>query len=430
LIKEAIILAGGLGTRLKEVVPDLPKSMALVAGLPFLTYVIRHLLSQGIERFIFSLGYKHELIEGFLSNHYAYLDYQTIVEQQPLGTGGAIRFALSTSVHRDVLVVNGDTLYKIDVEALAELHIERQADCTLALKPMENFDRYGMVEIDGDMRIKRFAEKKAVAKGYINGGAYLLNKVSFLKKTFPAAFSFEKDFLSKQVETQLFYGLVQDKYFVDIGIPEDFEKAQKELSYPSLALNKIDPSWTLFLDRDGVINVNKDESYVFNTGEFQFLPGAPEAIARLRSFFGRIIIVTNQRGIGKGLMDEQALADIHQHMIDHIEAAGGKIDALYYCAINDEKHHDRKPNPGMPLEAAKMFSEIDFSRSIMVGDKLSDMELGRNTGAFTVLITPKPEEDYLNHLDIDLRFESLAAFAEKSSSIPGNQEQTVNFTLP
>jgi len=415
LIKEAIILAGGLGTRLKDAVPDLPKSMAPVAGHPFLTYVIRHLLSQGIERFIFSLGYKHEIIEKFLETHFAYLNYQCIIEEQPLGTGGAIRFALADAFQRDVLIVNGDTFYKIDVDALADKHIEKQADCTIALKPMHRFDRYGVVEIYEEGRIKRFTEKKYVEKGNINGGIYLLNKISFLKKTLPRIFSFEKDYLSRYVDTQQFYGIIEDNYFVDIGIPADFNRAQDELKYPSLNLDDVDKSWTLFLDRDGVINLNKDESYIFNKGEFQFIPGATEAIRTLSSVFGKIIVVTNQRGIGKGLMDKTALGEIHQHMIDETEKEGGRIDALYYCAINDDKHHDRKPNPGMALEAAMMFPEIEFSKSILVGDKMSDIQLGRNIGAYTVLITSSQSGDIKNHPDVDLRYDSLKEFAGKFS---------------
>jgi D-glycero-alpha-D-manno-heptose 1-phosphate guanylyltransferase len=415
LIKEVIILAGGLGTRLKEAVPDLPKSMAPVAGQPFLSYVIRHLLSQGIERFIFSLGYKHEIVKEFLDKNFSYLNYQCVIEDQPLGTGGAIKFALSVSTHHDVLIVNGDTLFKIDLEKLGDLHIKMQSDCTLALKPMYKFDRYGVVEIDDDGRIKRFIEKKYVEKGNINGGIYVLNKNHFLKRNLPKVFSFEKDYLSKNVDIQPYYGMVQDRYFVDIGIPSDFEQAQRDLNYPPLHLEELNESWTLFLDRDGVINVNKDESYVFHKGEFQFLDGALDAISKLSDVFGKIIVVTNQRGIGLGLMDEKALAEIHQHMIDEVEKNEGRIDAIYYCVINDEKHHDRKPNPGMLLEASMMYPEIDFSKSIMVGDKMSDMQLGRNVGAYTVLIQSTPIEGDEMQLDVDLLCESLKGFAEKVS---------------
>ncbi len=416
LIKEAIILAGGLGTRLHGEVPDLPKCMAPVAGHPFLTYVIRHLLSQGIEHFIFSLGYRHEAIEQFLESQFAYLNYTTSIEDHPLGTGGAIQLALIKTSTRDILIVNGDTLFRVDVDELSDRHMQTQAACTLALKPMLSFDRYGVVGTDSHHRVTSFAEKRFEAKGNINGGVYVLNKVDFQKHSFTSVFSFEKDFLETYVASSVFTGVVQDSYFIDIGIPVDYKRAQTELEYPSLPKQSIDETWTLFLDRDGVINQNMDESYVTHRDEFQFLPGAKEAIRDLSRIFGKIIIITNQRGIGKGLMDAQALSDIHDYMIEELEVAGGMIDALYYCPIVDDKHFDRKPNPGMPLEAAHMYPEIDLRKSVMVGDKMSDMFLGRNIGAYTVMITSSQSGGVGEHADVDLKYVSIDEFAGLFSS--------------
>ncbi len=416
MIREAIILAGGLGTRLQGEVPDLPKCMAPVAGQPFLTYVIRHLLSQGVEHLIFSLGYRHAVIEEFLQAQFGYLNYSTSIESEPLGTGGAITLALSKTATRDILIVNGDTLFRVDIDELSDRHMHTQAACTLALKPMVSFDRYGVVEMDSHHRVTSFKEKQFEKEGNINGGIYVLNKFDFEKHSFPAIFSFEKEYLEQYVVSTIFTGVIQDKYFIDIGIPVDYQRAQSELQYPEIPLQAIDETWTLFLDRDGVINENIDESYVTHRGQFQFLPGAKDAIRDLSSIFGKIIIVTNQRGIGKGLMDHQALSDIHQYMIDELEEAGGMIDALYYCPIVDDKHFERKPNPGMPLDAAHMYPEIDFSKSIMVGDKMSDMQLGRNIGAYTAMITSSQSGDVIQHPDVDLRFDSLRGFAETLTS--------------
>ncbi|MDQ3015144.1 MAG: HAD-IIIA family hydrolase [Bacteroidota bacterium] len=420
MIKEAIILAGGLGTRLKDEVPDLPKCMAPVAGHPFLTYVIRHLLSEGIEHFIFSLGYRHEVIEEYLQSQYPYLNYSVSIETQPLGTGGAILLAMSHTSTRNILVVNGDTLFKIDVDELSDKHMQSQAACTIALKPMTSFDRYGVVEIDSHYRALSFQEKSFRESGNINGGVYVLNKVEFLHHEFPSIFSFEKNYLESLVSSVVITGVIQETYFIDIGIPADFQKAQVELKYQKPDLNAIDETWTLFLDRDGVINHNIDDSYVMHRDQFQFLPGVQKAIHDLSDVFGKIIIVTNQRGIGKGLMDDQALGDIHQYMIDELEKAGGYIDALYYCPIVDDKHFERKPNPGMTLDAAHMYPEIDLSKSIMVGDKMSDMELGRNIGAFTVLIPSSQSVGVGDHVDVDLRYSSLSEFAGVVSSTRGD----------
>ena len=150
MIKEVIILAGGLGTRLKSTIPDLPKCMAPVNGGPFLFYVINYLRRLGIEKFIFSLGYKHEVIEAYLQNEFSTLDFQCLIEKEPLGTGGAILASCYRTSGKIVLVLNGDTIFKSDIERAFADHIKHDSDCTLLLKPMENFDRYGVVELNED----------------------------------------------------------------------------------------------------------------------------------------------------------------------------------------------------------------------------------------------------------------------------------------
>ncbi|MCS6895861.1 MAG: HAD family hydrolase [Bacteroidia bacterium] len=150
-----------------------------------------------------------------------------------------------------------------------------------------------------------------------------------------------------------------------------------------------DRSWTLFLDRDGVINAEKVGSYIFTWSEFVFLPRVEEAIAMLSRIFGRLIVVTNQRGVGRGLMTEGDLETIHEKMRTHLMSLGGRIDAIYACTDIQEDSLCRKPNIGMALQAQKDFPEIDFTRSIMVGNSESDMEFGRRLGMRTVWITTK-----------------------------------------
>ena len=234
MIKEAIILAGGLGTRLRSVIPDKPKCMAPVAGKPFLHYLILFLQQQGIEDFIFSVGYMHEMIENYLKNNYQRLSYKISLEEEPLGTGGAIKLSSKKVTEKNAIVCNGDTLYKIDCNSLNKSHLEKGAACTLSLKPMNNFDRYGAIELNPDNSIKSFKEKKFYQSGLINGGVYALNVEEFLKEDLPEKFSFEKDYLEKKVDNQMatkskLFGMIQDEYFIDIGIPEDYERAQIEL---------------------------------------------------------------------------------------------------------------------------------------------------------------------------------------------------------
>ena len=236
MIKQAIILAGGLGTRLRSVVSELPKCMAPVAGKPFLHYVIAHLKKQGIQNFIFSVGYKSETIISFVNKEF--LDagnedsnyFQFSIEEEPLGTGGAIKLSCAKASDHNVLVCNGDTLFKIHLQKLSNFHLQHNADCTLCLKPMNNFERYGVVEMNNDASIKSFREKQFYEAGLINGGVYGLNVRNFMKENLPENFSFEKDYLEKYVGTRKIYAIIQDEYFIDIGIPEDYERAGKELS--------------------------------------------------------------------------------------------------------------------------------------------------------------------------------------------------------
>jgi len=229
MIKEAIILAGGLGTRLRSVVSELPKCMAPVAGKPFLHYVIAHLQKKGVDKFIFSIGYKSEAIVNYLNEQYSILNIQYSIEDEPLGTGGAIKLACNKTTEKNILVLNGDTLFSIDVLKLSALHELNNADCTLSLKPMQNFDRYGVVELNNDLSVASFKEKQFYKSGLINGGVYALNAEKFVTEKLPEKFSFEKDYLEKFYTKRKMYGFVQDEYFIDIGIPEDYERAQKEL---------------------------------------------------------------------------------------------------------------------------------------------------------------------------------------------------------
>ncbi len=230
-MKEAIILAGGLGTRLRSAVPDLPKCMAPVNGRPFISYVVESLQQQGIEKFILSLGYMSEAIIEFVNEKYTSLNVQYSIEEEPLGTGGAIKLACEKATERNILATNGDTLFEVNLQQLQALHTANNADCTLTLKPMQDFERYGVVELNADASISSFKEKQYYKSGLINGGIYAFNVASFLKEELPQKFSFEKDYLEALYLQRSMFGLVQEAYFIDIGIPQDFQLAQTDFAH-------------------------------------------------------------------------------------------------------------------------------------------------------------------------------------------------------
>jgi len=179
-----------------------------------------------------------------------------------------------------------------------------------------------------------------------------------------------------------------------------------------LDTRSIDRTWTLFLDRDGVINRDKPDSYIFDWSEFSFYDGVLDTLALFNKIFGRILVVTNQRGVGRGLMSEANLILIHKNMVEVVQRAKGRIDKIYYCMTIDNDDPNRKPNPGMAFQARKDFPEIQFSKAIVVGNNISDMQFGRNAGMHTVFLRTTMPDIVLPHPDIDLVFDSLADFAK------------------
>jgi len=184
-----------------------------------------------------------------------------------------------------------------------------------------------------------------------------------------------------------------------------------------LDLSKTDNTWTLFLDRDGVINHDKEGDYIRNWEEFRFYDDTVAAIEILSGLFHKILIVTNQKGVGKGLMTVADLDNIHSNMTLSLAKEGGRIDKIYYASDLEDSAPNRKPNPGMAHQAARDFETVDLSKSIVVGNRISDMGFGRNAGINTVFVaTTHPQTAFPDPL-IDLRFNSLYAFAQACLSL-------------
>lgn len=367
MFKDAVILAGGFGTRLSHVVSDVPKPMAPVYGRPFLCYLLDRLADAGIQRVVLATGYMHEVIETYFGTMYRGLEIIYSNEDQPLFTGGAIRQAAEKIQSEDFVVLNGDTLFDIDFQQLYDFHTSHDAHLSIALRRVEDTGRYGAVTCEND-RIVAFHEKtESQGAGDINGGIYAINRAWLLNQDLPTKFSFEKELMQPLAGDPHFYGLSFNDYFIDIGVPEDYFRAQQEFKtlFPQDEF--------LFLDRDGILNKHLPGDYVRNWSMWEWLPGILEAMPVLAKRFKRIFIVTNQQGVGKGLMTEADLEDVHRHMLADIEAAGGRIDRVYVCtALESEKSPNRKPEIGMALQAQRDFPEVDFHRSVMVGDSKSD----------------------------------------------------------
>lgn len=376
---EAIILAGGMGTRIRERVPDLPKVLAPVNGVPFLDYVLNMLVRYGVDRFILAVGYKAPAILSRYGSEYMGVPVDYSFESSPLGTGGAIKSAMAFCTGERCIVVNGDTLCDVNLSAMEQCHIAAGRAVTVCVKPMRGFERYGNVEVK-DGRVKAFHEKEKCEFGKINAGVYIVEK-KLIDSIDKSVFSFERDVLENT--SNHITAFETNGYFIDIGVPQDYDRAQQELSR-SIKVGAV------FLDRDGTLNSEVD--YLSSPEDFRFIYGAARALRAIHCKGYLAIVVTNQAGVAKGYYAESAIGKLHGHIDRLLKKEGTYIDAYYYCPHHPnatvEKYRlqcpCRKPGTGMIEKAVSDFAakgiEIDLAASLMVGDTENDILTGKNAG--------------------------------------------------
>lgn len=373
--REAIVLAGGFGTRLAHVVPDVCKPMAPVAGRPFLRFIMDQLAASGIERAVVADGYRKEQIEDFFGSAYRGMSVVYSPENTPLLTGGAIKQALSKCEGEWVFVMNGDTWLDVDFDAMETVAagVPDSVKVIIAVKRMRDFERYGTVDIDDAGAVIAFHEKRHCRDGLINAGVYLIRKNAL--SDMPAKFSLENDFFEKSVVDRSLWTVECEGDFIDIGVPEDYELAQTMLA-------PLARGWKLAMfDRDGTINV--DTGHLFEPEKLELISKTADVMARYSADPDyKVVVVTNQAGIAKGLYTEDDMRNLHRCMEQELERRGVRVDAWYFCP-----HHPdytgpcecRKPAPGMLLAAMRDF-DAKPTDCVMYGDKPSDEVAARASG--------------------------------------------------
>lgn len=365
--REAIVLAGGFGTRLAHVVPDVCKPMAPVAGRPFLRFIMDQLAAAGFDRAVVADGYRREQIEGFFGPAYRGMAIEYSPEETPLFTGGAVKRALGMCDSDWVFVLNGDTWLDVDFEAMeaAAVNVPDSVAAVIAVKRMRDFERYGTVDVDADGYLTAFHEKRPCEEGLINAGVYLLRRDAL--NSMPEKFSLESDYFEYVVGNGELRAVECPGGFIDIGVPEDYELAQTMLA-------PLAKSWKLAMfDRDGTINV--DTGHLHEPEKLELIPSTVDI---MRGYSDdpdfKVVVVTNQAGIAKGLYTEFDMRRLHRYMEDELERLGVHVDAWYFCP-----HHPdytgpcecRKPAPGM-LQAAMRDFDANSAGCVMFGDKTSD----------------------------------------------------------
>jgi D-glycero-alpha-D-manno-heptose 1-phosphate guanylyltransferase len=386
MIIEAIILAGGKGTRLQSVVSEVPKPMAPIGDKPFLYYQMLYLVSRGVNRFILSVGYKSETITSYFGNEFNGLPVVYVFEETPMGTGGGVRLAIKACQSENPIVVNGDTFFEFEYSKILFVHQETNALLTFSVKEIEKYGRYGGMKIAENAKVKRFTAKDVIGEAYINAGVYLINKEEFLNQTTEGRFSLEDDFLAPKVGQGCFYACpFNDSNFIDIGIPTDYEKGQSLI--PFWSFQKKTKFQTIFLDRDGVLNKKIDNGYVTKPSELEILPGVLSQLKKWNAEEKELYIVTNQRGVGRGIMSEENLHEVHFALQKELEANDIKIRDIKFCTAIEKTSSRRKPNPGMLLELFKEYPHLNSETTLFIGDSISDLKAGKSAETSTWFLT-------------------------------------------
>ena len=379
VVRQCVILVGGLGTRLGTLVADVPKPMLPVAGRPFLWWLLREVSRYGISDVVLLTGHLSEVVEAALPALVSSLPrpLNIRISREPIraGTGGALHHAAALLADR-FLLLNGDSLFDCGLGPALSIEAPDGVLGRLMLRAVADASRYGVVALDG-ARVTTFAARpEPGAAGVINGGVYVLQR-RLLDHVAPQC-SLEQDVLPGLATAGHLRGILADGWFIDIGIPDDLARAQTEL--PARLVRR-----ALFLDRDGVCNV--DHGWVGTRERFEWIPGALDAMADAHRRGWHVFIVTNQSGVARGHYTEADVQSLHRWMQVEAMHAGGTIDDVRYCPTHPDAARPeyrrssdwRKPGPGMILDLLRAW-ELDPAQCLMIGDQPTDMQAAAAAG--------------------------------------------------
>lgn len=370
ITRQAVILVGGLGTRLGSLTNNTPKPLLKVGEFAFLSYLIDTLARHGFNDILLLAGFQGDAVSAFAeSRSRSGLGVRCVVENMPLGTGGALRNARNYLAD-DFILLNGDTLFDINLNDLAVPPL-LDAFARMALRRVGETSRFGRIVLVCE-NVVAMQEKGIDGEGLINGGIYFLAKacLDFLPI---GTSSLEKDLFPRLIADRRIHGREYTGFFLDIGVPDDFETAQV-----SIPKNQIRSA--VFLDRDGVLNENTN--YVSRPEEVIWIEGAKEGVKKLNDAGYYVFVITNQAGVARGYYDEVQVQILHEWMQEELREAGAHVDKFYYCP-----HHPeftgicdcRKPKPGMIIQAIGEWP-ININGSFLIGDQKSDVAAAHNFG--------------------------------------------------
>ncbi|MEO6595993.1 MAG: HAD-IIIA family hydrolase [Planctomycetota bacterium] len=377
----AMILAGGLGTRLLPAVADRPKPLALVAGEPFLARMLDQLAAAGCVRAILCTGHKGDQYEREFGPEHAGIELVYSRETTALGTGGALRHALPLLGDAHALVLNGDSYTDIALRSFVASARAASGRGALVAVEVADCSRYGRIVVDPSGHVRAFTEKGHTGAGLVNAGIYWLPR-TLLEDVPPGACSLERELLPLLVGGSL-TAFCTAAAFLDIGTPESYAAA--ETFFAACARRRVLPRHGLLVvDRDGTLI--EERHYLANPDRVELLPGVVQGLLAFAALGYELAIVTNQSGIGRGYFDERTLDAVHRELRRQLEAAGIVIHGIWHCPHHpDAQCACRKPQPEL-LQRAMHDLGYAKDQCLVVGDKACDIELGARFGVRTALV--------------------------------------------
>ena len=400
-MRQVVILAGGKGTRLKDVSGNLPKAMVPVLGKPLLQYLIEQCVTCDIVDIKLLVSYKKEAIKDYFgdgSQHGVSIQY--IVEDAPRGTAGALIDALP-KLDEQFLVIYGDTFFDIDLSTFWEFHQNQAGDASIFLHPNDHPHDSDLVEVDPGfqvLKIHPYPHDSQWRQNLVNAAVYMFNK-SALKEVdfFLDRPDIAKDLFPLMLESgKKLYGYISTEYIKDMGTPKRLSKVEKDIDSGKVkSLKKQTPKIAIFLDRDGTIN--QEVNHLYSQDQFKLIDGVGEAICQINAAGILAVVVTNQPVIARGELKESELKIIHNKMDTLLGRYGAYLDRLYYCPHHTDSGFEgeiealkfdcdcRKPKIGM-FTQAKNDLNIILEKSWVVGDSTRDIFAAQNAGIKSILV--------------------------------------------
>ncbi|MDE6432901.1 MAG: HAD-IIIA family hydrolase [Lachnospiraceae bacterium] len=420
-----VIMAGGKGTRIASVNPQIPKPMLPLMGKPVLEYGLEIIRAQGYTEVYITVGYLKRVIMDYFGDGSRWgMRIHYIEEDSPMGTAGAL-YLLKDIVEEDILLVNGDILFNIDIHRMYEWHREHGGTATLLVHPNDHPYDSGLIVADSDGRVYSWLHKEETrgwCSNRVNAGIHIISSKIFsreyqifdgLKKM-----DLDRDVLEPLIDKGELYAYYSPEYVKDMGTPKRLEQVERDLKSGKVSAGNLGKKQrAVFLDRDGTIN--RYAGFVRRAEELELLPGSAQAIRAINRSGYLAIIVTNQPVIARGETTVAQLQEIHNKLETLLGQEGAYVDAIYYCPHHPDKGYDgeveklkivcncRKPEPGLLYRAAEDYN-IDLTDSWMVGDGERDVKAGIRAGCQTVYLGSK-EDDYGQMYT----FGSLTEFVER-----------------